>query len=203
MGDLSAKENEESKVMIVAYDVNTTKFDEERQLYYADVMLNIGAAYFPFVKLALARYQRNSLQKDNKDCCLSPIVVADYVQVPAPRATSLEFKNGSKTNIVAAMSGTMPNVSTMSTMFGMRIDFIIEPIEVDSSEQAHFSIGAKPIDSFSYQLNQNDIKNFALYQAHEFNLPAQYASQPYRVKIMEYELIERDRLKPKPRVNQI
>lgn len=198
VAELTAKENEGSKVMIVAYDVNTAKFDEERQLYYVDVMLNIGAAYFPFVKLALARYQRNALRKDNKDCCLSPIVQADYVQVPAPRATSLEFKNGSKTNIVAAMSGTMPNVSGTTTMFGMRIDFIIEPIEVDSSEQAHISINAKPIDSFSYQLNQNDIKNFALYQSHEFNLPAQYASQPYRVKIMEYELIERDRLKPRP-----
>ena len=181
----------------VAYNVGLHKYDMERQLYYVDIMLNISFAYFPFIKLALARYQEHSVRKEGKDCCLSPIVVTDYVQVPPPRASSLETK-GSKDNIVVAISGTVPAVSNAGSMFRTKVEFIIEPIEVAVSDSTHISLATKPIDSYSYVLQESDIKNFAFYHAHPFNLPVEYASKPYRVKVLEYEMIEYDRLKPNP-----
>lgn len=191
--NLSVLESPAVKVSIVAYDV---KYDLERQLYYVDIGLNIFAAYYPFVRLALARYQRNSLRKGGTDCCLSAIVQAEYIQVPAPRASSLQFGN-SKNNITVAISGTVPNV-TPQPDFRTKVEFVIEPIEVPSSEDTHITINAKPIDIYSYVLQPADVKNFGFYHNHVFNLPAAYASKPYRVKVLEYEMIIYDPLKPNP-----
>jgi hypothetical protein len=189
--NLSVLEHPSGKVNIVAYDV---KFDKERQLYYADIMLNTLTTYYPFIRLALARYQKHSLRKNNTDCCLSAIIQADYVQIPAARISAVEF--GSTKNIVkAAISGFLPNLPRISD-FKTRIDFIVEPIEAPVSEGTHISIQAKPIASHSYVLTVNDIKNNAFAYNFTFSLPAAYASQPYRIKVLEYELITYDPLKP-------
>ncbi len=181
----------------VAYNVGLHKFDTERQLYYVDIMLNVGFAYYPFIKLALARYQKDSVKKENTDCCLSPIVVTDYVQIPPPRASSLETK-GSKNNIVVAISGTVPAISNAGSMFRTKVEFTIEAIEAASTENIHINLGSKPVDTYSYVLTEADIKNFAFYHGHPFTLPSEYASKPYRVTVKEYEMIEYDRLKPNP-----
>lgn len=191
--NLSVAEHSSAKVNIVAYDV---KYDKERQLYYVDIMLNILTSYFPFVRLALARYQRHSLRKDNTDCCLSPIVVADYIQIPSTRASSIQF-GASKNNITVAISGNQAGVDTYNPYFRSKVEFVIEPIEVPSSENTHITLSAKPIDSYSYVLTAADVKNFGFYHSHVFNLPAEYAGKPYRVKVLEYEAIIYDILKPK------
>jgi hypothetical protein len=78
------------------------------------------------------------------------------------------------------------------------VEFIIEPIDVPASEGTHISLSRRPIDSNSYVLNANDIKNFGFYHSHNFNLPDAYASKPYRVKVLEYESIIYDYEKPNP-----
>lgn len=191
---LSVAENSTARVMIVAYDVH---YDKSRQLYYADILLNIAFAYYPFIRLALARYQRNSIRKDGTDCCLSPVVQADYIQVPAPRASSLQYGSG-KNNITVAISGSIPKVVGNDPYFRSKVQFIIEPIEVPAVANTHFTINAKPIDSYEYVLTEADVKNFTFYHSHVFNLPAEYASKPYRVKVLEQELIIYDPLKPNP-----
>jgi len=191
--NLAVLEHPSLKVCIVAFDV---KYDAERQLYYVDMGLNILTAYYPFVRLALARYQRQSLRKGGTDCCLSAIVQADYIQIPAPRASSLQY-GSSKNNITVAISGSIP-AATREPDFRTKVEFIIEPVEVPVSEDTHISLNTKPIDTYSYILQSGDVKNFLFYHKHEFNLPAEYASKPYRVKVLEYEMIIYDPLKPNP-----
>ncbi len=192
---LATAENPTTFVSIVAYDV---KYDTERKLYYVDILLNILTAYYPFVRLALARYQRNSIRKDNTDCCLSPIVVADYIQIPAPRASSLKFEGG-KNKITVAISGTLPKVDTTAMFFRTKVEFVVEPIEMESSEGTHITLNANPIDTYSYIIKETDIGvNYGFLHGHQFNLPAEYASKPYRVKVLEYEMIIYDPLKPNP-----
>lgn len=184
-----------AKVFVVAYDV---KYDKERKLYYVDILLNVATAYYPFVRLALARYQHHSVRTSETDCCLSTIVVADYIQVPAPRFSSLKFEGG-KNKINVGISGTLPKVDTKAMFFRTRVDFVIEPIEVEPTEGAHITINAKPIDSYSYGLQPQDIgPNYGFLHTHSFTLPAEYASKPYRVKVLEYEVIIYDPLKPNP-----
>jgi len=188
---VSVSEDPTARVMVALFDV---KYDKERELYYADIMMNFGFAYFPFVRLALARYQRYSVRKGLQDCCLSPIVQADYIQIPPPRFSSLTY-GSSKNNITVGITGTVPN---MSMEFLIKIQILIERIDVPSSEQAHISLNARPIEVYNYILTANDISNFTFKHTKIFALPAEYATQPYRVKILEYEMITSDPMKPNP-----
>jgi hypothetical protein len=62
-------------------------WDKSRQLWFADIEVNPGNAYFPFVKLALVRYQPGSLSGLE----LSRVVQADFIQVATDRTVSLAF----------------------------------------------------------------------------------------------------------------
>jgi len=59
------------------------EYDDGTRRWYADIALDTGAAYAPFVRLALVRYQPHSLD----GCAVSPIVLADIVQ-PLPNRTA-------------------------------------------------------------------------------------------------------------------
>ena len=182
---LSVDESEDTKVSVVAYGV---KFDTSKEMHYADIMLNYGLSYFPFIRLALVAYQQHSVRKDNRECCLSRIVQADYIQVPPPRATSLK-KNGP--NITVALSGTIPAFS-QNNNYLQKVQFVIEPIEAPASEHVHITINDHAIDTYTGYIGPDDIKNFAFLHNHDFKLPAEYATKPYRVKVFEYELITTD-----------
>lgn len=190
---LSIVEIPGAKVNIVAYDV---KYDTERQLYYADIMLNIAAAYYPFIRLSLAAYQKHSVRKNNTDVCLSPLVQPDYIQIPAPRASSLQF--GFQKNIITVgISGSIDRIANVP-FNRSRVEFICETIDFPASEETHISLNKKPILSHEYMLTQNDIQNYLFHHSNAMTLPPEYATKPYRVKVLEYELITYDPLKPNP-----
>ena len=56
-------------------------YDAERQLWYCDIEIEAGASYFPFVRLALARYQPIS----SNGAHLSNIVLADFMALTVDR----------------------------------------------------------------------------------------------------------------------
>ncbi len=56
-------------------------WSDERQLWYCDIGLDPGTAYFPFVRLALARYQPVSIE----GAYLSNIVLADFTVLTPSR----------------------------------------------------------------------------------------------------------------------
>ncbi|MDO8586002.1 MAG: hypothetical protein Q7T82_03085 [Armatimonadota bacterium] len=70
------------KVAVVGYPV---EYDEKRELWYADIEIDAGPSYFPFVCLALARYQPNSI--DNAH--LSRVVVTEFAQLAPDRTASI------------------------------------------------------------------------------------------------------------------
>jgi hypothetical protein len=49
-------------------------FDPDCRLWYCDIEVNWGTAYYPFIRLALARYQPTSLPTAH----LSNIVLTDF-----------------------------------------------------------------------------------------------------------------------------
>ncbi|GAA4818912.1 hypothetical protein [Streptomyces ziwulingensis] len=63
----------------------TPVFDEDRRLWYADIDIDPGTAdataYFPFLRLAVARYQPFALPGQE----LSPVVPAEFAQLPPDR----------------------------------------------------------------------------------------------------------------------
>jgi hypothetical protein len=56
-------------------------YDETRELWYCDVEIRTGAAYFPFIRLGLARYQPTSSPYAH----LSTIVLSDIIAVAPDR----------------------------------------------------------------------------------------------------------------------
>lgn len=65
-------------VVVVGYQ---PQYNAERQLWYVDVALDPGSVSWAFVRLAVARYQPDSVT----GCHLSPPVLCDFVQLPPER----------------------------------------------------------------------------------------------------------------------
>lgn len=65
-------------VTVVGYPVD---YDPVRKLRFADIRIEAGDTYWPFVRLALARYQPKSID----GAFISPVVPADYIAVPPRR----------------------------------------------------------------------------------------------------------------------
>jgi hypothetical protein len=86
--DSATKKKTNSHVAVAAYAV---QYDKGRGLWYADVEMKPGNAYFPFVRLALARYQPYSV----KNAHLSRVNAADFIQVAPDRTAKVTFKTGS------------------------------------------------------------------------------------------------------------
>ena len=69
-------------VEIAPHDVY---FDDERQLWFCDIEIEAGASYYPFVRLALARYQPVAIPEAH----LSNIVLADFMALTPDRSLSV------------------------------------------------------------------------------------------------------------------
>jgi hypothetical protein len=69
-------------VDVVGYEV---QYHAKRKLWYADIQMDPGASYCPFVRLALARYQPNSVTGAE----LSRIVLCDFAQLLPDRTLNV------------------------------------------------------------------------------------------------------------------
>jgi len=83
-------------------------FDPERNAYFADVAVPVGdGAYFPFVRLALVRYQPDSIAGVE----LSRVVVADFAQLAPDRTASV--------SLTQDQSGNDQLIITLTGVFGV------------------------------------------------------------------------------------
>ncbi|UCH58561.1 MAG: hypothetical protein JSV61_10105, partial [Anaerolineales bacterium] len=97
--NLSLAELEAPGVHVVGYQPG---YDSQRQLWYCDVQLDPGATYYPFVRLALARFQPISVLNAH----LSPVVQADFCQVVPHRIVEYDLSNlGASNEIALKVSG--------------------------------------------------------------------------------------------------
>ena len=72
-----------------------------RRLWYCDIEMDMGEAYFPFVRLALARYQPQSVANAH----LSRVVLVDFVQLMPDRSASITFDPIDTTAVQLAIDG--------------------------------------------------------------------------------------------------
>jgi hypothetical protein len=87
------------------------QYDENRRLWYCDIEMDTQEAYFPFVRLALIRFQPNSvIEKDNqnrliRDCHLSRVVLADFVQLSPGRTATITFDRKNARSLRISVQG--------------------------------------------------------------------------------------------------
>jgi len=95
---------ENAKVEIAPHDVF---YDEERQLWYCDIEVDCGTAYYPFIRLALARYQ--PVSKTN--AYLSNIVLADFMALNPDRWLNVTHADGSNVHHITLSGATYSDSS--------------------------------------------------------------------------------------------
>lgn len=75
------------------------EYNADRGLWFVDVSLAPGAAFWPFLRLAVARFQPESID----GCHLGPVVQCDFAQLPPER--SLVVARTNEGNVKVAVSG--------------------------------------------------------------------------------------------------
>lgn len=95
---LSILEAPGASVAVAAHEVH---YDPHRELWYADIEASAGNAYFPFIRLALARFQPSSVTGAH----LSPVVVTDFTQLTADRTAKVSVEGPEAT---VSVSGIAP-----------------------------------------------------------------------------------------------
>jgi hypothetical protein len=108
---------EEIPAPVVTVAGYAPSFDAERNLWYADVRIDTGDAYWPFVRLALARYQPNSVQ----DAHLSRVVQTDFVQVPPRREAEIAV---AEPTVHVKVSGPVYTGSELTRTIGSELPFL-------------------------------------------------------------------------------
>jgi hypothetical protein len=74
---------------------HAVEFDPARKLWFSDIEVKAGGSYFPFIRLALARFQPTSVE----DCHLSRVVQTDFVQLVPDRTLKLTWLSATRVRI--------------------------------------------------------------------------------------------------------
>jgi len=82
-------------------------YDEERRLWYCDIEIEAGASYYPFIRLALARYQPVSIMGAH----LSDVVMADFMQLAPDRWLNVTQTADRRSHRVAVFGNTYSDSS--------------------------------------------------------------------------------------------
>jgi hypothetical protein len=103
-------------------------YDSDRNLWYCDIEMEPGHSYFPFVRLALARFQPISVD----DAHLSRVVLADFTQVVPHREVTYDLNDLAANNkIHVKMAGASwqrdSGPATVTASLQMRDDKVIDP----------------------------------------------------------------------------
>lgn len=110
-------------VTVCAFEV---KPDVARQLWYCDIEIDPGKAYYPFIRLALARYQPNSIYGAH----LSRVVLTDFAQLIPERSTSVSPNPKAPNSLLVAVKGVRANVPPMRTA---RVEAVLEEANIEGA----------------------------------------------------------------------
>lgn len=87
------------------------EFDAERKLWYSDISIDAGPSYFPFVRLALVRYQPMSV----RGAQVSKVTLADFIQLTPDRHAWVRTTPDNPQLIQVSVSGIAPLATNKKT----------------------------------------------------------------------------------------
>lgn len=149
--------------------------------WYTDIELDTGGAYLPFIRLALVRYQSLNTTQPAYSC--SPIVLADFTQIPAGRSASISFDPNSPQQVTVAVTGPAnapsadpndPNVNREGSSF-------FAYVEIDYGSDASSLWIAQGTVQLSVIVGLQNAWSATL------PLPVARGVSPMRVVLLEYE----------------
>lgn len=183
-------------VTVLGYE---PQFSVERQLWYVDIAIDPGDHIWPFVRLAVARYQPESID----GCHLSPPVKCDFVQLLPERTASVSRTDARHVRVV------------VSGPFGIRggTDFPPQPADANDAVRRNrrlvarlqrarpdipTDLGWETVDSIDLQLRGSGRTAAEGAWVGELNSPTNIPvrkpgnREDWRVTLEEWELLEGD-----------
>ncbi|WP_036621686.1 tetratricopeptide repeat protein [Paenibacillus alvei] len=179
------------QAQIIGFDVN---WDCGRKLWYCDLELDIGNYYFPFIRLALIRFQPNSLVVPGAliDLRTSPIVLVDLVQT-APNRT---------VTVTRALGAGVYNVSVSGVTYYAQSSLDGAEIQATSRMEALVQRRVDDIEDAALRWTDLPLKVELVPDASvpqqvtvwkgQISIPAEYENERLRLVIQEHELIPGD-----------
>ena len=185
MAGLTLDELSGVTVAVAGHDV---EYDFDRKLWFCDIEIDAGTSYYPFVRMALARFQPNSIP----DAHLSRIVLADFAQLTPDRTAAVTY-------------ATPNSLQVMVTGFGYKtssIELEIPNLNVFASQKLHGNpmtisleaqmigtdLGWVPVPNSEVSMLPQDGPNGSTVWKGGMELPADRGSVKLRLVIREYEV---------------
>lgn len=93
------------------------EYNPDRRRWFVDVAFDADATYWPFVRLAVARYQPNAIAHTG----LSPITLCDYVQVPPSRTLTVTRPGADTIRFVLTGAIGLPRMNRAGNLRGGQV----------------------------------------------------------------------------------
>ena len=186
MGELPLMEMpEEKKFIAVGHQV---EYDEERQLWYCDLELDSGQAYFPFIRLALARFQPDSVPGAH----LSKVVVANFAQILPERNLVVTFNPANLSEINFTLSGVSFIQGYAGSGPGV-VEVTLEKKDLNLPEE----LGWEPVPNATVTLKPQragagEVGTFIWKGT--LKMPKGIQIKDYRLAVREYEIFDTDEI---------
>lgn len=168
---------------VVAYK---PKYDEDRQLWYCDVTIDPGQSYYPFIRLALVRFQPYSLDDDatGRDVYCSRAVLSEFCQL-APDRQATATIDADRQSINIQVVGPTYRINTTGQT-GSDVEVTIEKRDAAAGGE---DIGWTPV--ITQRLDRLSAANM---WGGTLRVPSGIDGVQHRVVIKEYEQFYSDPL---------
>jgi hypothetical protein len=174
---------EEKRFVAVGHEV---EYDRERGLWYCDLELDTGQAYFPFIRLALARFQPDSVPGAH----LSKVVMTNLAQILPERNLAVTFNPSNLTEIGFTLSGISYSQGYAASGPGL-VEVSLETKKLNLPEE----LGWEPVQGTTVTLKPQTTEAKAT-SSYIWNgtlkLPKGIKIKDYRLAIREYEIFDTD-----------
>jgi hypothetical protein len=190
--NLKLDEMPEPNVDVVGYEVH---YNAERKLWYADIQMDPGQSYCPFVRLALARYQPDSVTGAE----LSRVVLCDFAQLLPDRTVNVAASADGKV-LQIDVEGFAPYSDSTSKSFEVGRNDVVLWVEMKDPGNPDPDIGwlrlSEPAVSVDWQEfppspDQSPAAKPTL-SAGRITIPEPVGSGKYRIVVQEVENYWRD-----------
>lgn len=162
---------------------HTVQFEPTSHLlWFADVEIDsstaVGFSYFPFIRLALVRYQPNSITGYE----VSPVSVADVVQVAPDRTATLTFPTTTTVNVSVAGVG-----AAAGTPIGVPPNAMTATVQEQQAGVTDPDLQWVDVAGTEVTLAASESAGYAMVWSGTVTLPAPRGSQPMRIRLTELE----------------
>jgi hypothetical protein len=159
-------------VAVAPHDVH---YDEQRQLWYADIVLNEAPAYTPFIRLALARYQPKSISTVE----LSTVMLAQFAQLN-PNRTLTVTGAPTATQLTVTVAGGRAYAPVATFTKPARVEALVQTKNPALSGDLAWTTVGQPVVLTAGATPAT--------WSGAVTLPGPRGSQPFRLVVKEFEV---------------